>query len=240
MASSEPQFQMKVEHCLIPNTAPQLPNVEFLLHIRTSVRDDHGCVWQDPWQPDTQEEIVVLPESVFGSELHRNVISRRLLEAGWLDQGHRELILDLGFSVSNSIIEKEKEKKKKNQNNNTSDETLRIIFRVEKIVRMEYYDEFDLEATAMELSMQEEPKPVPATIESIQALKKTKLVEGFGNGDDIECMICMEKLVSSESEVVTCMPCSHLFHADCIERWLNTCHICPLCRFPMPTDAGNH
>ncbi|GMJ01798.1 hypothetical protein HRI_003849000 [Hibiscus trionum] len=233
MASSEPQFKMEVEYCLIPNRAPQLPNVQFLLHIRTSVRDDIGRVREDPWQPERQE-FVTLPESVFGSQLHRHVVSRRLLEAGCLDQGHRLMILDLAFSFSNSIIEREK-RKMMMKNTNGPDDTIRIIFRVEKIVRMEYYEE--LEATAMELSMQEDPKLVPATIESIQALKKMKLVEGFGNGDGVECMICMEKLVSSETEVVTRMPCSHLVHGDCIERWLNTSHLCPLCRFPMPTDA---
>ncbi|KAK8491320.1 hypothetical protein V6N12_000054 [Hibiscus sabdariffa] len=225
---------MGVEHCLAPNKAPHLPNVEFLLHIRTSLRDRNGRVLEDPWQRGTQE-LEVLPESVFGSEQHHNNVSRRLLEAGWLHRGHREFVLDLAFEASNSIIRKEKEeKKKKNQNN----DIVRIIFRVVKIVRMEYHDE--LEATAMELSMQEDPKLVPATTESIRALKKTKLLEGDGDGDDIECMICMEKLVSSKTEVVTCMPCSHLFHGDCIERWLSTSHLCPLCRFPMPTDAGEH
>ncbi|KAK8585559.1 hypothetical protein V6N13_050537 [Hibiscus sabdariffa] len=237
MASSRPQFQMGVEHCLAPNKAPHLPNVEFLLHIRTSLRDRNGLLREDPWQRDTQE-IQVLPESVFGSEQHHNNVSRRLREAGWLHRGHRELVLDLAFEVSNSIIRKEKEEKKKNQNYIGSDDIVRIIFRVVKIVRMEDYDE--LEATAMELSMREDPKPVPATTESIRALKKTKLVKGDGDGEDNECMICMEKLVSSKTEIITCMPCSHLFHGDCIERWLSSSHLCPLCRFPMPTDAGEH
>ncbi|GMI64132.1 hypothetical protein HRI_000082500 [Hibiscus trionum] len=63
---------------------------------------------------------------------------------------------------------------------------------------------------------------------------------GDGESDNVECMICIEKLVQPETEVVTSMPCSHLFHGECIERWLSTGHLYPLCRFPMPTDAEKH
>ncbi|KAK8571664.1 hypothetical protein V6N13_047321 [Hibiscus sabdariffa] len=52
----------------------------------------------------------------------------------------------------------------------------------------------------------------------------------------IECMICLEKLGSSKTKVVTSMPCSHLFHGDCIEKWLNTSCLCPLCRFSVPEN----
>ncbi|GMI64214.1 hypothetical protein HRI_000090700 [Hibiscus trionum] len=64
------------------------------------------------------------------------------------------------------------------------------------------------------VSVREDPELVPATKESIQALKKVKLAEGYDGGgeeeDGIECMICMEN------------------------------HTCPLCRFPVltGTDAG--
>ncbi|KAK8259897.1 hypothetical protein V6Z11_D13G086200 [Gossypium hirsutum] len=32
------------------------------------------------------------------------------------------------------------------------------------------------------------------------------------------------------------MPCSHIFHGDCIEKWLKQNHYCPICRFEMPTN----
>ncbi|KAB2022669.1 hypothetical protein E1A91_D07G233000v1 [Gossypium mustelinum] len=31
------------------------------------------------------------------------------------------------------------------------------------------------------------------------------------------------------------MPCSHIFHGDCIGKWLHQSHYCPICRFEMPT-----
>ncbi|KAE8714539.1 putative Winged-helix DNA-binding transcription factor family protein [Hibiscus syriacus] len=228
MASGGPRFLMTADYSLTPTKAPRISQIEFLLHIRTFLEDDNGR-----FREDHSQDFSVWPEFVFGSRRHRNNVARRLLEAGWLDQRGLERILDQVFSESNSIIEKEK----KSRNSKGFDNVIRIIFQVKKYVRRERYDELAA-ARAMELSMREAPKLVPATKESIKALKKVKLVEGYGDG--IECMICMEKLVRSKTEVVTSMPCSHLFHGDCIERWLSTGHLCPLCRFPMPTDAVKH
>ncbi|KAK5776904.1 hypothetical protein PVK06_044869 [Gossypium arboreum] len=47
------------------------------------------------------------------------------------------------------------------------------------------------------------------------------------------CTICLEeiKVGSSASQ----MPCSHMFHSGCIEKWLKQSHYCPLCRFELPT-----
>ncbi|XP_022759664.1 E3 ubiquitin-protein ligase SIS3-like [Durio zibethinus] len=79
-------------------------------------------------------------------------------------------------------------------------------------------------------------KPVPATKESIQALRKVKLGDIPCVSREI-CVICLEEL-SLQAMDLTSMPCAHLFHGNCIVKWLNTSHLCPLCRFPMPTCAN--
>ncbi|KAK8548432.1 hypothetical protein V6N13_054760 [Hibiscus sabdariffa] len=232
MAIRQPRFLVSVDYSLSPIKAPYFSQIEFLLRIQTFLEDDNGRYREDFQQRDVQEFSV--PEIVFGSNRHRNNVAQRLLEAGWLDQLSLERILDHAFSDANSIIEKEKEEKKKKYGNNMIfDNVVKIIFQVKKIVRRA-----ESAAMAMELSMREAPRLVPAAKESIQALKKVKLAEGYGDNGGVECMICMEKLVQSEREVVTSMPCSHLFHGECIERWLSTSHLCPLCRFPMPTDPA--
>ena len=50
------------------------------------------------------------------------------------------------------------------------------------------------------------------------------------------CAVCLDEfLVGSR---VTRMPCSHLFHSRCIRNWLITNHVCPLCRFQLPSQRG--
>ncbi|KAL3736708.1 hypothetical protein ACJRO7_025621 [Eucalyptus globulus] len=43
----------------------------------------------------------------------------------------------------------------------------------------------------------------------------------------------------SRDEEVVCMPCKHMFHHECVVRWLNESNLCPLCRFQMPTRSGD-
>ncbi|XP_059653979.1 probable E3 ubiquitin-protein ligase XERICO [Cornus florida] len=71
---------------------------------------------------------------------------------------------------------------------------------------------------------------VPATKSSVEALEKVRMIEGSKD----QCIICLEKFeVGSE---VTCMPCSHIYHEDCLVHWLELNNSCPVCRFKMPTD----
>ncbi|PON98059.1 43kDa postsynaptic protein [Trema orientale] len=87
---------------------------------------------------------------------------------------------------------------------------------------------------------------VPATKSSIEALEKVKVDDHESLSSTLveQCCICLEKLSlldnSNEDghphdhEVVQ-MPCSHLYHKHCIVRWLECSHMCPLCRYTMPT-----
>ena len=68
---------------------------------------------------------------------------------------------------------------------------------------------------------------IPATDISIKALMTETILEGESY------TICLEEL-SGGSEV-TVMSCSHVFHGSCIIRWLEQSHVCPICRFEMPT-----
>ncbi|KAK6280107.1 hypothetical protein POUND7_020374 [Theobroma cacao] len=217
MVRGEARFtcRVKLDHDL--TLIPYLSQAGYHLQIHKLLIDDNGNVREDQ-KVEFQEKYFLL-DFVFGSNRHHRHVAQRLREAGWR-QRSLERILDEAFSEAKLILQREK---------NTCD--FRSIpttrFCVNKFVRWE--DE--LEGMALELSMQEALKPLPTMKESIQALKKVKV-----EGDTAqECMICMEQL-SSRIEV-TSMPCSHLFHGDCIQEWLNTSHKCPLCRFLMPTDG---
>ncbi|XP_027769347.1 E3 ubiquitin-protein ligase RING1-like [Solanum pennellii] len=46
-----------------------------------------------------------------------------------------------------------------------------------------------------------------------------------------DCVICFEEL-GKEGEVM-CTPCSHVFHEDCIAKWLEKGNSCPICRHDL-------
>ncbi|XP_015054997.2 E3 ubiquitin-protein ligase SDIR1-like [Solanum pennellii] len=72
---------------------------------------------------------------------------------------------------------------------------------------------------------------VPASKSSIELLEPVEANERNSND---ECLVCLDEL-GEETQVVR-LPCSHMFHAECITKWLENSHYCPLCRFEMPTN----
>ncbi|XVE75395.1 hypothetical protein DITRI_Ditri12bG0090800 [Diplodiscus trichospermus] len=75
---------------------------------------------------------------------------------------------------------------------------------------------------------------VPAAETSIQALERvTGCNEGSKHSEE-KCSVCMEEMLLG-SQVITGMPCSHVFHGYCIVQWLKTSNMCPVCRFKLPT-----
>ncbi|PON99682.1 43kDa postsynaptic protein [Trema orientale] len=93
------------------------------------------------------------------------------------------------------------------------------------------------------------PSSVPAAGSSVEALERLRYEYNYkyssddGEEDDEDedgdedCVICLEKVLRG-SQVIR-MPCSHMFHSNCILRWLGTRHSCPLCRFELPTSDVN-
>uniref|UniRef100_M0ZSV5 RING-type E3 ubiquitin transferase n=2 Tax=Solanum tuberosum TaxID=4113 RepID=M0ZSV5_SOLTU len=68
-------------------------------------------------------------------------------------------------------------------------------------------------------------------ISSIELLEPIETDERNNNDD---CLVCLDE-IGEETQVLR-LPCSHMFHGDCITKWLENSHYCPLCRFQMPTD----
>ncbi|KAL4633674.1 hypothetical protein ACB092_04G139600 [Castanea dentata] len=112
------------------------------------------------------------------------------------------------------------------------------LLRMVKLVIEEIIDDDDDDEDSNEeeeldsviLDSMETYEPIPATKCSIKALEKVRFQQGLKSVQ--ECVICMEEFHNGSE--VTRMPCSHIYHGDCIVRWLETSHICPLCRYPMP------
>lgn len=91
---------------------------------------------------------------------------------------------------------------------------------------LDLYGEEDRGDIDMDMEEDQMIKTVPATKSSINELERV--------GVDLsqDCSICLESLPIGLQ--VVRMPCSHVFHGDCIVKWLErSCH-CPVCRFQMP------
>ncbi|XP_012528807.1 uncharacterized protein LOC105832433 isoform X1 [Monomorium pharaonis] len=77
-----------------------------------------------------------------------------------------------------------------------------------------------------------------ATQESIESHTfphKYKRVKKVENGEDAieKCTICLSEF--EDCERVRRLPCMHLFHIDCVDRWLCTNKRCPICRVDIET-----
>ena len=84
----------------------------------------------------------------------------------------------------------------------------------------------------------------PASKKAIKNLKRFKMEEKYAKKEDnkeIEypaCSICLNEIKKEED---TCLiPCGHMFHDKCINKWLDTNNTCPVCRFELPTDDPNY
>ncbi|KAL3719006.1 hypothetical protein ACJRO7_004016 [Eucalyptus globulus] len=49
----------------------------------------------------------------------------------------------------------------------------------------------------------------------------------------VDCVICCEDIVAGSTG--SAMPCCHVYHRECIARWLEKSRTCPLCRFELPS-----
>ncbi|CAI8605859.1 unnamed protein product [Vicia faba] len=60
------------------------------------------------------------------------------------------------------------------------------------------------------------------------------------SGEDAVCCICLAKYENNDE--LRELPCSHLFHKDCVDKWLKINALCPLCKSEVgedPTGLGS-
>ncbi|PRQ37908.1 putative transcription factor C2H2 family [Rosa chinensis] len=102
---------------------------------------------------------------------------------------------------------------------------------------METYDNGNEEIDGATLESMETyiAMTIPASKSAIEDLKKVRLESVETARHAGLCSICLEDFKAGVE--ATRLPCLHFFHGDCVVRWLEINHQCPLCRFPMPHDG---
>ncbi|KAK9143002.1 hypothetical protein Syun_012402 [Stephania yunnanensis] len=105
--------------------------------------------------------------------------------------------------------------------------------RVTSSIPYEDFDfDYELEEPFEDLEEEIIFRIVPAKRSSVEALDK---IEFLGHGVDAgkDCAICLGEFEIGSK--LTCMPCAHAFHGECIVEWLERSNQCPLCRSKLPT-----
>lgn len=88
----------------------------------------------------------------------------------------------------------------------------------------------------------------PAILETFHTLLYSDVKEHKVGKDTLECAVCLSELEDTEMLRLLMPKCNHVFHRECIDRWLELHTTCPVCRtnlaveddhlsFPSTVDA---
>jgi hypothetical protein len=98
--------------------------------------------------------------------------------------------------------------------------TLKQILYTIKLLYSSIYNEEDRTSTRYSFELH---------LDCIECSSKTDVLEVVGISPDFsECCICFKKY--SDLFLPCKLRCGHVYHVDCIEKWLKTSRTCPLCR----------
>lgn len=120
-----------------------------------------------------------------------------------------------------------------------------LTFSLEVTAVTPFDERRETEPVLVESAMQDSVCTVTPTAPSfVEALKSVDEGDRERSVGKESCTICLEEFVSDDDDeedgvgvgvqVVSVTCCSHRFHKDCIVRWFETSHVCPLCRYAMP------
>lgn len=84
---------------------------------------------------------------------------------------------------------------------------------------------------SLRLASMMQNEEAPSTESNQKLAKKLKKDEDdTGQDQEQECAICLDNIQSGAVK----QQCDHAFHKSCINRWLDTCITCPICRCLLP------
>ena len=86
----------------------------------------------------------------------------------------------------------------------------------------------------------------PASKSAIDKLKHFKMEKKYCKKSESdpnkleypECSICLMEVNEGQNTIL--LPCGHMFHEECVKKWLEIHNTCPLCRFELPTDDADY
>ncbi|GAB2260255.1 hypothetical protein Droror1_Dr00011110 [Drosera rotundifolia] len=94
-------------------------------------------------------------------------------------------------------------------------------------------DDYDSDVDYMDYLDDVEMGVRVAKKEVVEGLEKVVMMEKMEG----TCAMCLEEFEegSSTTRCLTRLPCSHVYHGECIGKWLEKSCCCPLCRYELPS-----
>ncbi|KAK7292141.1 hypothetical protein RIF29_07864 [Crotalaria pallida] len=78
----------------------------------------------------------------------------------------------------------------------------------------------------------------PASVSVVRNLPSVVVTQEDVDNNSALCAVCKDDFAAGEEAKQ--LPCSHLYHGDCIVPWLGIRNTCPVCRFEFPTDDADY
>ena len=63
-----------------------------------------------------------------------------------------------------------------------------------------------------------------------------KHIKKYSKNKEKKCSICLLKY--QKPDILKEFPCDHIYHKNCILKWLNNSNICPLCKYDITNDVN--
>ena len=64
-----------------------------------------------------------------------------------------------------------------------------------------------------------------------------KHIKKYGVIIEVKCAICLQKYKGVD--IIKEFHCMHIFHKNCILKWIKNSNICPLCKYDISNDVNN-
>lgn len=138
-------------------------------------------------------------------------------------------------SVQTHVHNHNHQNRAREERNSNVDEHQQIQFLL-SILRQNILSQ--LEQAELNLALREsmetyKPNITPASQGAISNLERYELTEEtLKTAQDPMCVICSEDFKVNDQ--VLNLPCKHLFHVECCEKWLQINNTCCVCREPIP------
>jgi hypothetical protein len=81
-----------------------------------------------------------------------------------------------------------------------------------------------------------ERKPKVPSAETVSALPTYTVTPSQRPCSECTCSVCLDHYVNGDT--VKTLPCKHIYHGYCIDRWLQAHNTCPECRAEVEEGAA--